>query len=256
MCRLLAYATAGPRTLASLLGEPDLAAFTQLSALHTDGWGTARMAGAALEVETAPDAARQSAAFSIMAQQAATDLALMHLRWATLGLPVAKRNTHPFTDGHVAFAHNGSIEPPQGLEAMIHEKHRPLMQGDTDSERYFLAVLSRLPEDLSGGDALAAAVGSTVTDIAAGFTYSSLNSVLLTPRHIVATCFFDPEAEAKAVEPEYFRLRYRIAPDSVLVGSSGWGTGWQDLPNGHLLVVDRGTLATSVHALHISSAGL
>ena len=46
--------------------------------------------------------------------------------------------------------------------------------------------------------------------------------------------------------PEYYRLRYRITPDSVVVTSSGWGSGWQTLDNGQMLVVQRHTLATEI----------
>jgi hypothetical protein len=41
---------------------------------------------------------------------------LVHLRWATGGLPVVPENTHPFTDGDYAFAHNGNIKPIARLE--------------------------------------------------------------------------------------------------------------------------------------------
>jgi predicted glutamine amidotransferase len=43
---------------------------------------------------------------------------MAHLRWATMGLGVGIRNTHPFTDGHVAFAHNGSVLSPASLDPL------------------------------------------------------------------------------------------------------------------------------------------
>ena len=45
-------------------------------------------------------------------------------------------------------------------------------------------------------------------------------------------------------DPEYYRLRYRVTGDAVVVSSSGWGRDWQELANGDLLVVRRGTLET------------
>ena len=48
-----------------------------------------------------------------------SDLGLVHLRRATLGLPVRAENTHPFTDGRLAFAHNGSISPPPALDVLL-----------------------------------------------------------------------------------------------------------------------------------------
>ena len=47
-------------------------------------------------------------------------------------------------------------------------------------------------------------------------------------------------------DPEYYRLRYRVTVDAVVVSSSGWGGGWQDLANGDVLTVRRGTLEATV----------
>lgn len=247
MCRLLAYAATEPRTLVSMLGEDGLREFTELSCVHADGWGAARLSDGRLSVDVATEAARDSDRFREVAFAEPSTLCLVHLRWATLGLPVAEANTHPFSDGTVAFAHNGSIEPVEGLEALVDPRHRSLLRGDTDSERYFLALLSRLPEGPPSTGDLVQAYTRTLAAIAASSRYTSLNSMLLTPDHLVVASYYDPAAPALEETPDYFRLHYRVTDESVLVSSSGWGTGWETLTNGHLLVVERGTLATSVH---------
>ncbi|PKW26817.1 class II glutamine amidotransferase [Phycicoccus duodecadis] len=253
MCRLLAYASATPRTLAEMLGPEGLIQFTELSTRHADGWGNARAQGDRIVTEVEPAAARSSGRFAQLASSEATDLSLLHLRWATLGLPVAPQNTHPFTDGSVAFAHNGSVSPPSALEALISDRWKPLLRGDTDSERYFLALMSRLHGVEPTPESVATAYAELLTDIMTSFTYTSLNSMLITPDHLIVACAFDEAAEAKDEEPEYFRLRYRVQEDHVLVSSSGWGTGWNTLPNGHVLVVERGSLRTYEHALRAPS---
>lgn len=252
MCRLLAYASSKPRTLAEMLGEEGITEFTELSTIHADGWGCARAEGDRIVTEVEPEAARSSDRFARMAHSGATDLGLVHLRWATLGLPIAPQNTHPFTDGVVAFAHNGSVSPPEALEPLISETWKPMLRGDTDSERYFLALMSRLHGVDPTPQAVAAAYAGLLHDIMASLTYTSLNSMLITPDHLVVACAFDEEAEATSEEPEYFRLRYRVDEDHVLVSSSGWGKGWNTLPNGHVLVVDRGSLST--HELTLETA--
>ena len=73
----------------------------------------------------------------------------------------------------------------------------------------------------------------------------------MTPDELLAVCRFDPDGPLEASDmvqrdPEYYRLRYRVAPGAVVVSSSGWGAGWQELADGELLVVARGTLETSV----------
>lgn len=245
MCRLLGWATRRPLPLAELLGPADLDAFTELSCTHGDGWGTARSTAAGVEVLTSPDAARESDAFAGWAAHTATDLGMVHLRWATLGLPVRPENIHPFTDGQVAFAHNGSISPPESLDALLTPEGRAGLAGDTDSERYFLAVLGRI----RAGEAPAAALAGTVRDITARCAFSSLNALLLTPDRLVAVCLPGPRADQHAHGPDYFALRHRAGDDAVVVASSGWGRGWQELAPGELLEVDRTTLRVSVQAL-------
>jgi len=253
MCRLLGYAASAPLTLAELLGEPDLSRFTQLACKHGDGWGFARAGAGVVEVVKAPDSARLSPEFDRLVHQQSADLAMVHLRWATLGLPVAQRNAHPFTNGQVAFAHNGSIRPPASLEPLLSKQVMPLLQGETDSERFFLAVLSHLGV-ATDVDAVVRACAAAVHAVTSTLTYSSLNSMLITPNHLYALCAYDPKEELKEDEPEYYRLRHRRTATSVVVSSSGWGSGWESLENGQLLVVERATLRTSIHSLSSCAA--
>lgn len=255
MCRLLGYATREPTTLAALLGERDLHGFTELSCKHRDGWGVARATGLQVEVEKAPDSARLSTAFARTAHDVRADLALVHLRWATLGLPVVPDNAHPFTDGRLAFAHNGSVPPPTYLDPLLADDVLALRRGDTDSERLFLAVLSRLDPASGSADPVGDAYAAMVSDVTARLRYTSLNSMVLTADRLYAVCCFSPEAEHHEDEDEYYTLRYRISEDAVLVSSSGWGEGWHDLANGSMLVVDRGSLATTVRSLDAVLAG-
>ena len=250
MCRLLGWAASKPISLAGLLGEADLAAFTELSCKHGDGWGLAHAAGDGVVVQKAPDAARLSPAFAEAASDA-RELAMVHLRWATLGLPVCVDNAHPFTDGRLALAHNGSISPPQSLDPLLDDRVRSLLSGDTDSERFFLAILSRLPDGAADDDEIGRAYADTVRAIAGSLAFSSLNSMLLTPTRLFAVCCFDPDAEARESEPEYYRMRYRTTAGAVVVCSSGWGSGWQELGNGELLSVDRGSLTLTVSPLDL-----
>lgn len=253
MCRLLGYVTRTPTTLVGLLGEQDLAAFIELSRKHGDGWGFARAGAGTVEVHKAPEAAHASGSFARIAREDPADLAMVHLRWATLGLPVVSRNAHPFTDGRIAFAHNGSIRPPAALEDLLTKDVAPLLRGDTDSERFFLAVLSRLAGPVEDSDAVASAYAQAVTAIASGLAHSSLNSMLVTPTHLFAVCRYDVAEELREEEPEYYRLRYRVLPQGVVVASSGWGRGWQDLANGQMLVVERATLALSIRSIALET---
>jgi predicted glutamine amidotransferase len=245
MCRLLGWATREQTSLLDLLGEGDLYDFTELSCKHGDGWGLALPHGSGVDMHKQPDAARMSDEFADWARTGACDLGMVHLRWATLGLDVRTENTHPFTDGRMAFAHNGSILPPASLDRLLSADARALRRGDTDSERYFLAVLSRLEDGATPAEALR----ETVAEIAATETFSSLNCLLLTPDALFAVSRFDPAAPLEDQDADYFSLRYRVTPDAVVVASTGWGRDWQELANGEMLIVQRGTLDVTISSL-------
>ena len=247
MCRLLGWATRVPTTLTDLLGDGDLADFTALSAKHADGWGVARSTRRGVRVRKRPDAARTSARFAREAGRR-SDLGLAHLRWATLGLGIGQENTHPFTDGRVAFAHNGSIKPPAALDSLLTDRSQRRRKGTTDSERYFLAVTQLLRDGAAPEDALR----GCADEIAATAEFTSLNCLLVTPEKLYALCRYDPAGRWEDDDPDYYRLRYRVSPDAVVVASSGWGRDWQELANGDLLVVRRRTLETTV----VTSAGV
>jgi predicted glutamine amidotransferase len=167
---------------------------------------------------------------------------MAHLRRATMGLSVSVENTHPFTDGAVAFAHNGSVLHPGSLDRLVDRRVARQRRGTTDSERYFLALLTRMRD----GAAPAEALLETADDIVAVSPFTSLNCLLVTPTELLALCRYDPSAPLEDPDPEYYRLRYRVAGEAVVVSSSGWGRDWQEVANGELLVVQRGSLDVSI----------
>lgn len=242
MCRLLGWVTRVPTTLHDLLGEEDLAHFTELSTQHGDGWGVARAAESGVKVHKRPDTARSSRSFAAWARSHATDLGMAHLRWATMGLSIGIENTHPFTDGRVAFAHNGSVLSPSSLDRLVSPQVARLRRGTTDSERYFLALLTRMTHGATAHEALL----DTAEEIGRTSAFTSLNCLLMTPDELIALCRYDPAGPLEDKDPEYYRLRYRVTDGAVVVSSSGWGRGWQELANGDLLTVRRGSMATSI----------
>lgn len=104
MCRLLGFVAHTLTTLEGLLGE-DLASFTELSLKHGDGWGVAVREHDGVSVQKSLGAARRSPEFGELTRDLITDTALVHLRWATLGLPITWDNALAATVdqvGHVA----------------------------------------------------------------------------------------------------------------------------------------------------------
>ncbi len=268
MCRLLGWVSSAPRSMADVLGPAALDGFTALSRHHADGWGlaTAR-AGDGPEVERSTAGAAGDPAFARAVHRAAP-AGVAHLRWATPGMAVETRNTHPFRRGDTAFAHNGALHPQDRLSRALPLRAPYAPEGTTDSERYFLTLLAALD---AGAD-VAAAVSAVVARIGeAGLEVSSLNALLLTPTTLAAVNVHDPAraplhphadpdgdprsgADAAAArDAPYFDLRYREDAGAVVVASSGFDQpadeGWAPLPDSSVLLIDRATLRTEVVAL-------
>jgi predicted glutamine amidotransferase len=268
MCRILGYCASDDVSVADLVGEANLDAFTALSAWHRDGWGMAAHDGAGhdtaqhgavqdgLRVVKSPLPACDDPDYQRLAQEPLGDTGLVHLRWATPGLAVEDRNSHPFTYGGFALAHNGAIHPQDRLPELLPPEWEHRLTSGTDSERYFLHIMSGL--DAYGGDVLKA-VTETVRHIREEFTPNSLNAILLAPDALYAIAWHNPElipveairARNSPEVPElYFNLAYRQTAEGVVVASTGWPQeGWTQLPNGSVLVVDRATRAIQVQPL-------
>jgi len=79
---------------------------------------------------------------------------LAHIRQATAG-SVRVLNCHPFQHGAWTFAHNGQVcgfaDPAvkARMDALIDPRFRRYVLGDTDSERFFYVVMSRLARHVS-----------------------------------------------------------------------------------------------------------
>jgi predicted glutamine amidotransferase len=259
---MLGYCARDRASLAEVIGERGLRDFTKLSAFHGDGWGMAWYDGEQGQVEKSPQRALDAPGYGELAHRRLGDLGLVHLRRATPGLPVEARNTHPFRHGAIMMAHNGAIHPQERLGDLLPGAWKHRLTGTTDSEHYFLNVMSRL-EARTDGD-LIAALDDAVADIDRAFTANSLNALFVTPDALYALCWYHPDRvppgavaqQGYSGPPErYFDLAYLETEGSVVVASSGWPQdGWTWVPNRHVLVIDRETLRTKVEPLHPGSS--
>jgi predicted glutamine amidotransferase len=268
MCRLLGWVSRTGLTVRDVLGAESFAVFAELSRIHADGWGLSYVDGDGLGRRRSATCAATDPRFFAAGAGIETPAAIVHLRWASPGLPVVPENTHPFARGRTAFAHNGRILPFDRLPGLLPAGWSDRLEGTTDSEHYYLAVLAEA--ERAGGE-LPAALATVAGRIAAGYTASSLNAMLLTAEKLYVVDCHDPDlrpilgqgrpatvdGEIEAVEEEalYFGLRYRRTDDSVVVASSGFaqpeGGGWRSIENNSIFVVDRATLAVESFALDV-----
>ena len=244
MCRLFAFVSPELTTAGAALGAGGIESLLSLARLHGDGWGWAgvREPGAAPALSRSPRSAAADPGFDA-ALTTPVRAAMVHLRWATAGLPVNERNAHPFEVDGIAFAHNGTIKPLDELRALLAPESRATLTGTTDSEMYFALIR----EQVALGVPLRDAVADVAHRLRELFPLASLNALILGREHLVvvhasATSILtdhdrDRLAPLAAQLPDehnedYFALRSRQGSDgSIMIGSTGVaGQGWTALP--------------------------
>jgi predicted glutamine amidotransferase len=204
------------------------------------------------EVDRGVTPAWQDEAFTREAKQGCSRTYVVHLRYASSG-PAALRNSHPFLQEGRLFGHNGVFEGLRDLEDHL-GSDRSLVQGDTDSERFF-ALITR--ETRRAGGDLHEGITSAVGWIAERLPMFSLNLVLATPDELWALRYPDTNElwllERHAGGPHGCRhldeadeigtLRVRsddlAACESVVVASERMDEdpGWRLLESGELVRV-------------------
>lgn len=256
MCRLLGFVARRPTSVLEVLGQEVFDAFTALTAVHGDGWGMAWLDPDSPTIRSvlSTESAIDDPAYSELAGRPLGRAGILHLRWATPGLPVAPQNTHPFVEGGYAFAHNGHVAPVQRLEEMLTPDARAALRGDTDSERYFRFVLQCISERGDDTEGLSHALGVLTSE----FPDASLNALLMTPTQMYGV-HINSQASApvtglRALFPseeeipyrhtdDYFAMDYRITPDAAHVISSGIDqAGWTPVPDDTAAMVDLASL--------------
>ncbi|MCZ7564150.1 MAG: class II glutamine amidotransferase [Burkholderiales bacterium] len=152
MCRLYGFRSSYPRKVECELirAENSLLAQSRKDSLgnsHPDGWGLATHDGVAPRVVREAEAAGDSEAFRWASAQVHSRNVLAHVRRATIG-DLRVENTHPFSDGRWAFAHNGTLAAFPALRermlAEIPERQRGAILGHTDSEHIFHFLLAQI----------------------------------------------------------------------------------------------------------------
>ena len=237
MCRLLAFSAIEATTIPAFVG-PNIAEFIELSNIHHDAWGLAIDNGVGTNLVKTAETASKSETFAEMIGVQAGIGGLLHFRWASPGLPVTDQNAHPFSYKEISFIHNGALSPYDTLQSLVSSDFLEIRKGQTDSELFFLYLLTEIEKDdfLSG-------VTRAIKNIKENFKYSSINSMIMNPDYLVVISEHDPENKPSWADAIYYELRYRLDQSGFTVASSGWPQeGWELIPNHQILVFNRKTL--------------
>ncbi len=246
MCRLFGLTAGTARVKATfwLLDAPD--SLEAQSHRNADGAGIGYFGPDGEPVlDKQPEPAFRDPEFRRAARQAESPAFVAHVRWATTGGRTA-RNTHPFGMNGRVMAHNGGFGSLAQLEAVL-GPYADLVQGDTDSERYFALITKET--DAHGGD-VGAGIAAAASWIAARLPVSSLNAVVAAPGELWALRYPGQHALHILERPAGPGLQVRSTTSSVHVPSlDGTAsvviaseeldgeTGWRMLEPGELVHV-------------------
>jgi glutamine amidotransferase len=175
VCRLFGLCSGAEPVTATfwLLDAPD--SLRAQSHREPDGTGLGYFdARGKPHVDKQPLAAFEDRAFAREARTISASSFVAHIRFASTGA-LELRNTHPFEQRGRLFAHNGVIEDLGALERRLGDA-ASLVQGDTDSERFFALITAETSR--AGGD-VAAGIAAAVDWVAANLPVFSLNFVLI-----------------------------------------------------------------------------
>ncbi len=252
MCRLFGMSAGHNPAHATfwLLEAPD--SLSEQSRREPDGTGLGNYSPDGIsEVAKQPLAAYEDMAFAQEAREVCSRTFVAHVRYASTGGLVAK-NTHPFQQRGRLFAHNGVIGDLPALEAELGDA-RSLVQGDTDSERFFALITREIERD---GD-IGAAIARAAVWAAEHLPVYALNLVLITATELWALRYPDTHdlfvLERRAGGPAGGRhLEHASARGSIRVRSGELANvpavvvasermdedpGWRALGSGELLHV-------------------
>lgn len=144
MCRMFGLTAARPIQARELLRDAPRSLRT-LSTEHPDGWGVALRTQDDWMLHRSTECAARCAKYDELVDQVATRLLVAHVRQKTVG-EAKLANTHPFRRGGFVFAHNGTVKAVAALVARTSAARLAEIEGDTDSERLFAFLLTRVDE--------------------------------------------------------------------------------------------------------------
>lgn len=224
-----------------------------------DGWGLGWFENGTPRVEkSARPVFQEAARFRALAQEARSKIVIGHIRAASnprqldpKALLDAKNN-QPFTDGTWLFAHNGTLEIPDEVEARL-GTYRAKKVSQNDSEVYFLHWLKHY--ERADGDP-ARAFRDCIDEIweiwnegaaqdhpGKSTPYTSLNALASDGKRLLAFCHAARRglAECGVCNPSlpWSQMSWSAREDRVLVASENTDRGsWERADPPELLVVD------------------
>tara|TARA_Y100000310_G_scaffold343936_1_gene454037 strand:- start:657 stop:1304 length:648 start_codon:yes stop_codon:yes gene_type:complete len=203
------------------------AVFQTRGTCHQDGWGIAYFKDNEFEIKKSTDSILIDKNVEKL-KNIKTNQVMLHARYQTIGEKSLK-NTQPFKHGKFLFCHNGTIK-----KEIQYDKEKFLHDVETDSEKLFYSILSKLPE-LS----IPEAIRKTFQDI----DKKPNSNIILSSRE--KTYIYS----SSRTIPNYMRMQIGTKEDLLIVSSEilpQLNLSWQDVLFDRVIVIDNKTLTVTI----------
>lgn len=204
---------------------------------HKDGWGTASWTK---DTESFHRSILPANDDLLMRHTLTGDVSqghiIIHLRKASIG-EISLSNTHPFMHSGVAFCHNGSIKTfPKNS---VFGNNLILREGQTDSEIFFLRILSRVPGLIIGNvklEEIRDALNGEVSEIKNTADWTSLTCFISSSDGIVLNYLWNeqyPRAKELKMQ-DYYTFYVGMKGSEIILCSEKLpldGFVWEKLEN-------------------------
>ena len=229
MCELFGVSSAKKIELNDLLQE-----FFSHGMEHPHGWGMAFFYGNAVSLEKQPENSCKSIYLKQrMRAKIEADKMIAHIRLATRGT-MEYENTHPFvmrdsSNRTWTLAHNGTIFECDVMNPFVHSQ-----QGQTDSERILLFIISRVNEEQERLN----------RPLSQEERFHLIDEIIckITPENKVNLLLFD--GEILYIHTNYQNSLYQCRKGAAVVVSTRPLTreAWEPVPMNRLFAYHNGTL--------------
>ncbi len=258
MCRMVGYLGGPEMSLSSVVLEPEHSLLVQSYApkemmsgvVNADGFGAGWYVP---EIDEEPAVYRSNGSlwgdrtFAGIAPRVQARSIFAAVRSATPGLPVEESGVPPFASGRFMFMHNGAIEgfrqtAMRPLRDSLSDEAYAGLLGTTDSETIFAGLLDRLWDGGSLADALSATIRH-VSGVCAVLGVKATLNLAVTDGETMAFTRHSTEGPDNSL---YFVEDGEAFPGAAVVASERLDAdaGWREVPDRHLLFVDRDNGAT------------
>lgn len=258
MCRLFGQLSRRPQdAFEAFCGAPHALlpiSCAQMRRAQRDGWGIGWIdaGGRTRVVKSARPVFKEAARAQAAARRAVSTAVVGHVRAASnpKGLPQSRilgaKNNQPFAERGWLFAHNGTLEIPDDVAALL-GSDRKRLRSQNDSEVYFRQFLKFLAAYGDAAQALEACARETlaVWRVRARnhpkkrSPFTGLNAVVSNGRELHALSLYPAFPELRSLgrrAQPWGTMSLRTAPGSVLVASEDLDArSWRRLPPGTLV---------------------